>query len=238
LSEFVDGDLAPEARAEIDAHLSGCATCAGLRRDLERLHAAAASLGPVAPPDHVWLEIAGQLHAAERPTQTAGAPAPSRLAPVWQWAGLAAALVAITAGAYFVTRPSESAVSTSASSGRGNAGPPGSVEAVESELTLAEQHYDKAIAQLEAITKSNDSSLDPSTAATLQKNLTTIDQAILESRAALHEHPESVPARDTLFEALRRKVGVLEATVVLMNEMRKGDQEGAARAAAGITKKS
>jgi hypothetical protein len=31
---------------------------------------------------------------------------------------------------------------------------------------------------------------------------------------------------------------VLEATVVLMNEMRKGNQEGAARAAAGITKKS
>jgi hypothetical protein len=70
----------------------------------------------------------------------------------------------------------------------------------------------------------------------LQKNLSTIDRAIADSRAALNTNPESEPARDSLFEALRRKVGVLQATVTLMNEMRNGNQDGAARAAAGIGK--
>ena len=64
-----------------------------------------------------------------------------------------------------------------------------------------------------------------------------IDQAIVESRAALTNDPESQPARESLFEALRRKVGVLQATVTLMNEMRQGNQAGAAEAAAGLNKK-
>ena len=60
-----------------------------------------------------------------------------------------------------------------------------------------------------------------------------IDQAIAESRAALAADPQSQPARDSLIDALRRKVGVLQTTVALMNEMRQGNQEGAARVAAG-----
>ena len=80
--------------------------------------------------------------------------------------------------------------------------------------------------------------MDPALAATLEKNLTTIDHAIAESREALNVDPASEPARDSLFEALRQKVGVLQATVTLMNEMRKGNQDGAARIAAGLGRKS
>jgi hypothetical protein len=128
-----------------------------------------------------------------------------------------------------VSRP---APSTAIATTPGNVPSTGSVETLERELTQAEEHYGNAIAELEAITKNGDGSIDPSVAATVQKNLATID------RAALTDHPESVPARDSLFEALRRKVGVLQATVMLMNEMRKGNQEGAARVAPGLGKKS
>ena len=61
---------------------------------------------------------------------------------------------------------------------------------------------------------------------------------LVTSREALNVNPGSEPARDSLFEALRQKVGVLQATVTLMNEMRKGNQDGAARVAAGLGRKS
>ena len=47
----------------------------------------------------------------------------------------------------------------------------------------------------------------------LQKNLQVIDQAIAESRAALRSEPQSAPARDSLFDALRRKVTLLQDTI-------------------------
>ena len=71
--------------------------------------------------------------------------------------------------------------------------------------------------------------IDPQTAAMLQKNLRVIDEAIAESRAALGSEPQSAPARDSLFDALRRKVSLLQDTIALMNEMRKGNNAGAAQ---------
>ena len=100
------------------------------------------------------------------------------------------------------------------------------------------QHYENAIAKLEALTKNNDGAIDPAMADMLQKNLAVVDQAIAESRVALQSNPESEPARESLFEALRRKVGVLQATVTLMNQMRQGNPAGAAGAAAGLGRKS
>ena len=71
--------------------------------------------------------------------------------------------------------------------------------------------------------------LDPQVAAVLQKNLTVIDQAISESRAALKSQPASTNAQDGLFDALRTKVALLQQTVELINEMRKGNQAEAGR---------
>ena len=61
------------------------------------------------------------------------------------------------------------------------------------------------------------------------KNLTIIDQAIRESRTALESQPTSELAQESLFEAFRRKVALLQDTISLINEMRKGNQAGAAR---------
>jgi anti-sigma factor RsiW len=112
----------------------------------------------------------------------------------------------------------------------GNAGDQEFVQSVEMELRLAEQHYEKAIAGLEQIAKTEQGSLDPQVAALLQKNLGIIDQAIRDSRVALQSQPTSQVAQTTLFEAFRRKVALLQDTITLINEMRKGDQAGAARA--------
>jgi Putative zinc-finger len=230
LSAFVDGDLPSGERAEVASHVASCAACAGLVRDLEHMRAAARQLGPLQPPDHIWLEVAGQIRLGERPAPTVAAP--RRRGPAWQWVGLAAALILVTLGAYVVVRfeqvpPAASGVPAATEQAAG------SVDAVAQELTLAMQHYDKAIAGLEALARNDSGTLDPAVAATLQKNLQVVDQAIAQSRAALTADPTSEPARDSLMEALRRKVTVLEATVALINEMRQGDQAGAARVAGG-----
>ena len=71
-------------------------------------------------------------------------------------------------------------------------------------------------------------------AAVLQKNLQVIDRAIGESRAALKSQPASSDAQDSLFDAMRTKVAVLQQTVELINEMRKGNQAEAGRLIQGL----
>jgi hypothetical protein len=231
LSAFVDGVLSAEDRAAVARHVDQCAPCRGIVRDVERLRGAARALGPVRPPDHIWLEIAGQVHAAAGPAPRPATPDTRRPA-IWQWVGLAAMLVIVTMAVYFVMR------APGVTPAPGNARPDVAVQEVADELKLAMQHYENAITKLEALAKNNDGAIDPAMADMLQKNLAVVDQAIAESRAALASNPESEPARESLFEALRRKVGVLQATVTLMNEMRQGNPAGAAGAAAGLGRKS
>ena len=232
LSEQADGELPPAERAEINAHLEECAACRGVLNDLQQVRRAAAALGPIAPPDHVWLQVAGQAR-LERPAAWR-LPAGRRAARA-QWIGLAAALVVITIGAdYFLRTVPPADAGSSASN---PAGTP-SVQRIADELTLAMQHYDNAITELEALAKSNSDVLDTQMAETLRQNMQTVNAAIDESRTALVQNPGSQTARESLFEALRRKVVVLQATVNLMNEMRKGNQTGAVEAAAVFSKKS
>ena len=237
LSQLVDGRL-PDAAAQamVREHLESCAHCRGVLQDLERLRRTSRALGPIAPPDHVWLEVAGQIRLLEgAPAPLPHRPPPAGRTAAAQWLGLAAALLVITTVVYFVARPVPGPAGLDAA---GNAKPAGTVEAVADELNMATSHYDKAILELEALAKSDSGTLDPAVAKTLQQNIQTIDQAISESRTALAQNPGSEPVRESLFELLRRKVVVLQATVTLMNEMRKGDPAGAAQAASAFGKKS
>ena len=237
LSQMVDGHL-PDAAAQatVRAHLESCAACRGVLQDLERLRRSSRALGPITPPDHMWIEIAGQLRLGDtpKPADTPRRAMPIARGPLAQWMGLAAALLLVTIGAYFFVSPQDS----SPAPGQSNAASAGSVQAITDELNLAAGHAEKAIAQLEALAKSGGGPLDPAIAKTLQDNLQQIDKAIAESRTALAQDPGSEPARESLFEALRRKMVVLQATVTLMNEMSKGNQAGAAQAAAAFGKKS
>jgi hypothetical protein len=110
-------------------------------------------------------------------------------------------------------------------------------KAIEAELLQAEQHYQKAIAGLERIASAEKGSLDPQTASTLEKNLAVVDQAISESRAALKSQPDNEPAQMSLLENFKTKVALLQDTVALINEMRKGNETGAARLVTGLKQK-
>ena len=61
-----------------------------------------------------------------------------------------------------------------------------------------------------------------------------IDGAIGESREALDKEPESTVAQDSLVEALRNKVTLLQDTVALINTLRHADADGTADQATGL----
>jgi phosphoenolpyruvate-protein kinase (PTS system EI component) len=96
-------------------------------------------------------------------------------------------------------------------------------EELDTEHQDVEAHYATAIARLEQITSAERSLLDPDTAGVLDAGLSVIDEAIAQSRAALGTQPESELAQDSLYQALSRKVTVLQAMLALINEMRRGD---------------
>jgi len=237
LSDYLDRALDAETRARVATHLDRCEACRALLTDLDSIRRNARTLGAITPPAHLWLEIAGRIRlegpvVVAPPVTAARRPILSR-SETWQWLGLAAALLIVTAGVYVVARPDQPASPSVVASADGNAAQTPTVETVEDTLRRAEAEYEKAIAQLEQILKSGDPAISASAIATLQRSFTTIDSAITESRAALTGNPESQPARSSLFDALGSKVTLLQRTVVLMNEMRQGDAGGAAEAAAG-----
>jgi hypothetical protein len=234
LSLLADADLGPADEAELRAHLATCDACAGLLHDLQRVRDAARSLGPMQPPDHIWLEAAGQVR-LEAPAALAATSSRDRGA-LKQWISLAAAIVVVTLGAYAVSQfTAPPAGEPAAATTTASAGVAPGVEAVVEQLSAA---LEKAITDLQTLAKDNARPEEAQVASALLNNLAVVDQAIAESRMALAQDPTSAPARDSLLEALRRKVGVLQATMVLINDMRLGDAEGAAQSAAGISKKS
>jgi hypothetical protein len=234
LQELADGTLGPIRRAELQVHLDGCARCRSLASDLVRIKDLAASLDRLSPPDAVWLQVAGRLRQEGRLAAQAETPRTSRR----RMAALAiAAALVIAVGASIVTLlPRGGDADAPQTAQEGNAAAQDPVQSFANEIRLAEQHYQNAIAKLEEAARSDEDVMDPQTAAILKKNLQVIDQAIAESRDALRVEPQSAPARDSLFDAMKRKVGVLQNTIALMNEIRKGNPAGTGQLVEGLNK--
>src|SRR5262245_9767418 len=238
IHEFVEGTLDAGERAGVERHLAECAACRELADDLAEIRRVAASLEPRLPPARAWLRLerALQLEAGAG----GGTASTSPLRSSWIWLAAAAVLVLATVvGLRFTPGVGRTAPQTTASVEAGaTASDNASAEAVEAELRAAESHYDRAIKGLEQIASAEKGALDPKTAATLQKNLAVIDQAITESRAAVREQPTSEPAVSSLMENFKTKLALLQDTVALINEMRKGNEAGTAQAAPSLRGKS
>jgi len=253
IHDYVDETLDARQRGEVERHLAGCADCRRLVDDLREIRTAVGQLNADLrePPVRAWarleraIKLEGDRGARKlQPSATAAAGyarlKPSRSTVLWLSAA-AILVLATVVGLQFRPgqRPATPAAGSS-SSASGSASATASSEAaqaVEAELRAAEEHYTKAISGLEQITKTEQGALDPGTAATLQKNLAVIDQAIGESRAALKTQPASEPAQESLVENFKAKIGLLQDTVALINEMRKGNEAGAARIVSGLKPK-
>lgn len=238
LSDYVDRALDAADERAVRDHLAACAACRGVVQDLERLRTSAAGLGPMAPPDHLWMQIAGRIRLDE--ARPAAADPASRPRPSFvPWLGLAAALVLITIGVYAITSFSTDVAAPAPGPQIAESNAPGAdpVETAVAELQKAAQHYENAMLELDRLAQANEGAIEPNLAKLLRDQLELADRAIAESRQAMQADPTSQPARESLFEAFRRKVSVLQATVSLMNEMRQGNPDGASRAAAELKNK-
>jgi hypothetical protein len=266
VSVWLDGGIDATQRAALDAHVATCDACRALMADLRRVHQTASTLDRHTPPPKVWARIEQQLAgdprvraAVARRTATGVADIRSaRRTMTWSWRSpvlaLAASLLLMVGGSlYLLHRWNQSAAPTlngtpttiaanpPSAQGQnpsqpGNAQSSALVESIDSELQQAAAHYEKAITALEQVANASDSPLDPDVMTALHRNLDVIDKAIVESRTALNAQPNSRVAQQSLFDAFRRKVALLQDTIALMNELRKGDQAGAARVASGLNK--
>ena len=239
IHDYVDDALDARERSEIEQHLAACAVCRQLIDDLREIRRVAASLEPRDPPVRAWtrLERAIMLEQASHTASRRGAPQKRGTAPVLWLAAAAAIILATIVGLRMkpgTPQPAvpRTAVNTPATTTAASADD--AAQSVETELRQAEDHYEKAIKGLEQIAAAEQGVFDPRTAATLQKNLAVIDQAIGESRAALRSEPSSEPAQQSLLENFKAKMGLLQDTVALINEMRKGNDAGAARVVSGL----
>jgi Putative zinc-finger len=246
LNELVDGTLGRAERTEAERHLESCAECRAHVDDLRELGRAISSLDRREPPAGVWprIERAIRLDADAAGGIRPGEGRRGHTFVAWRgrrfaWLGVAAAAAAVVLTASLTRRvalpgsgsdrPAQNTAETAAGAD--------TAQAVEAELRQASEHYEKAIKGLEQIANAEQGTLDPQTAATLRKNLAVIDQAISESRAALHTQPNSEPAQQSLIDSFKTKIAVLQDTVSLINEMRKGNEAGAARIVSGLKQK-
>lgn len=235
LQDQIDGTLDPVVARELDAHLATCAPCRALAADLAAVADAGASLEPIDVPEHVWLQLAGRwrrAHAA--PGGVHGVPAAAAPRRYTAFHALAAAaMLAVAAGggwiAWRATEPGEVILERPRQTSNGNASSDVLVESVKNDLEAADQLYTRAIAGLEQAVKEQKTVLEPQVAANIDATLGVIDQAIGESRAAVQAQPLSTEARESLFEALRKKVALLQNTISLVSEISRGNQAGASR---------
>jgi anti-sigma factor RsiW len=228
LVDLVDGRLDGAEQRDVERHLEGCQDCRALVDDLRSIRAAAFMLDRHEPKAETWFKL--QAAIAQEPVpkgRLLTMPARANW-PVWLGAAAALILATVIGLMPLMNRPALHDDSAPAEAADG-AEPEATVESVTAEFAAAEKHYQKAIDDLQTIANKDTGELDPQVAAVLQKNLTVIDQAITESRDALKSQPSSSNAQNGLFDALRTKVALLQQTVELINEMRKGNQAEAGR---------
>jgi len=230
LDEYVDGVRAADrvgaagARfAAFESHLAGCARCQALVTDFANIRRTAAALDEHLPPPRVWARIVSSIDEEQRTPWWARSLAVMSTARV---PGAAAALLAFLLGgaAWLDWRSRTPAPAQN-----------GTPQAADPAVTMAEEHYEEAIAGLQQIADAQNAGLDARTRAVLQHNLALIDLAISESRAALSTEPASALAQETLLDALDTKVALLQDTVALAGEIDDDPPDDAAGAAPEIT---
>jgi anti-sigma factor RsiW len=226
IQELIDGTLGAIRSSELRLHLDTCAECRALYEDLQRIRDVAGTMPAMQPPDHIWMQIAGRLRQQGRVHDQ---PAPESTKHAQHvWLAIAATLVLAVGSAIFmlIPRGQDTAPPQTVES---NAAGSDSVQSGVEDLRKAEQLLQSGVAKLKEGLGAEQQGLPPAVADTLDRNLRILDQAISENSTALQQDPQNVAARSGLFDLLQRKISLLQDTIALMNEMRKGNAAGVAQ---------
>jgi anti-sigma factor RsiW len=207
LSEYLDDELAPGERAQVDAHLADCSACRTVLEELRAVTMQAASLSAAPPSAELWPGIEARLE--RRATVTGFRDRAVRrfsfTMPQLVAAGLA--LMVLSGGSVWLSQYG----------GRTTSLPPAAATGVVP-VSIVDQRYDEAIRDLQQTLDAGRSQLDPATVTILESNLAAIDRAIDQSRRALDADPANIYLTRHLAEARQRKLALLRRASALVGK--------------------
>jgi hypothetical protein len=226
IGDYIDGTLPADRAVAFDAHLSSCTRCHAMAADFRTLRSAAASLDRRNAPPHVWTRVAAELNVQRQRSGWFGWATPAN---AWRSAVAAGVLVALLAGGAWLSWREVSNRGSSTQQATENLSSPDRGRFADQIHMQGTEQVMTEISNLEGIVRA-----DETTKAVYQASGALIDNAIDQTSAALQREPSNVLAQQSLFEALRSKLALLQEMIALINEMRKGNQEGAARIVSGM----
>jgi len=211
MSDANDVTLSDTQRAPYDTHLAACAVCSELAGDLAQLRRDAASLPTLTPSHDLWAGIEARIQAPVTSLDD------RRRTPLARWssrqvAAAAVILVAVTAGGTWMAASRPATVAPLATVAP--------VSGARTQLvSVADQKgiatYEGEIAKLHDIVNTRRGDFDSTTVVILEKNLTLIDKAISECKAALAADPASTFLAGRLNRAYDTKLELLRSAALL-----------------------
>lgn len=240
LSDHVDGGLPGPEQEALERHLEACAACREVRADLERVVAAARSLGPVEPATDLWptiragiadeaggssgdasgvgprgvLALDARGHTRGRAHGGAGSAPDTRRASARPPSTplLAAAAVVLIAVSASLAWWGRGAVDDAPRvAGDDAPSAPTSVRAVASDPAgPVSDALAGELERLESVIAESRETLEPGTVHVLERNLVLIERAIEDSYRALALDPENDFVRDHLERTYERKLEYLQ----------------------------
>lgn len=217
LSEYLDDELPPRERAEVEDHLAGCAECSAVLADLRRVAARARALDSAGPSADLWPGIAARIGGAPAAPRAARAPAARRFAfslPQLLAAGIA--LMVLSGGSVWLLRPGSAPPTPLASVPIRPAAESGLGSPVSWQRRAA-PGYDAAVADLERVLAEGRGRLDTATVRVLEQNLRVIDRAIEQARRAVAADSANAYLNSHLAETMRRKLDLLRQAASLVS---------------------
>lgn len=200
LSAYLDDDLSPAGRLEMERHLIDCADCRDALEQLRGLVVEAGRLSATAPERNLWPSIEAAIVPEDPQASAAWRRRVSVPLPIAIAAG---ALLAVTSalGAWMVShRPAPAADVAAATA----------LEApVSRPISLAPVPYGHAVDDLMTALSSRRDQLNPRTVQALERSLTTIDTAIADAMAVLAEQPDDLALVARVADQRRLKLAVL-----------------------------
>jgi hypothetical protein len=186
IHDRADGALDAGAQSDLDGHLASCAGCRALAADLEAMRRTSAELPDLTPRAEVWASIsqrlAGEFAARPRHFWT-GARVALALA--------ATLLVAVASSVWVLRSPAPASPPGVGRVARGRSNPIARTSSTLTNTSASPTSTTSRRLPAWAGGEGGEGTLDPALAATLQKNLGVIDQAITESREAIKAQPNN-----------------------------------------------
>ncbi len=216
LSDYLDDELDPEERRDIEGHLRDCEGCTRALSELRQVAAMASVLPARTPEPDLWTGIARRLEAGAR-----SGPRFSFTLPQLAAAGLAL-MVGSAWLALRLVAPEAATPGTRPSPELGL--PTAQVDPLDQDpavipASFADSQYDAAVIDLEGALRNGRGRLDPATIAVLEENLALIDRAIDEARQALETDPGSAYVSRHLMHTRRAKLDLLRHAAALTTDM-------------------